>query len=180
MPPCDNPSDFKHSPKPSNVSELVVVNRSGEKYKTELCLNFRLKGFCKYLNFCQYAHGEQELKKRTHSEAYKTKICLNFEKKHQCAYGTRCQFIHKPFRKKSGRTILQLISKLSPLAKELDKALEEGEQRAAQPSSRLLFFSEIQLERDIMLENKEKRENLVKENFRKDLVILSKPFFFGF
>lgn len=31
-------------------------------YKTELCETFTTKGFCKYGNKCQFAHGLQELK----------------------------------------------------------------------------------------------------------------------
>ncbi|XP_042450631.1 zinc finger CCCH domain-containing protein 14-like [Zingiber officinale] len=33
------------------------------KFKTKICDNFRVKGFCSYGNRCHFAHGESELRK---------------------------------------------------------------------------------------------------------------------
>ena len=69
-------SDFKH------------------KYKTELCNNWAT-GFCPYGDYCAFAHGTEELRKKvTTSEHYKTKKCKQFFETGCCGYGPRCQFIH--------------------------------------------------------------------------------------
>ncbi|KTA95117.1 mRNA decay factor CTH1 [Nakaseomyces glabratus] len=63
-------------------------------YKTELCETFTTKGFCKYGNKCQFAHGLQELKLKKTSNNFRTKPCINWDKLGYCPYGKRCCFKH--------------------------------------------------------------------------------------
>ena len=67
-----------------------------KKYKTELCKNFEIKGYCKYGDNCAYAHGKENLRlKVTNTSAYRTKKCVQFFEKGYCPYGNRCQFAHQ-------------------------------------------------------------------------------------
>ena len=63
-------------------------------YKTELCESFSTKGFCRYGNNCQFAHGLQELKFKERSNKFRTKPCVNWLKTGSCPYGQRCCFKH--------------------------------------------------------------------------------------
>ena len=46
------------------------------KKKTELCRNFEIYGKCKFGDSCSYAHGRDELQKKTHVPTnFKTKLC---------------------------------------------------------------------------------------------------------
>jgi hypothetical protein len=64
------------------------------KYKTELCKNYDLKGYCRFEENCFFAHGVEEIKKDEKRINYKTKKCRNFNYNGYCPYGNRCQFIH--------------------------------------------------------------------------------------
>lgn len=72
-----------------------------QKYKTEICKNFELKGKCKWGENCCFAHGKAELRKKTlFNYFYKTKICKHFHKNGYCPYASRCQYFHfKTFQK---------------------------------------------------------------------------------
>lgn len=50
-------------------------NRKLGLYKTELCRSWEEKGSCRYGNKCQFAHGEEELRKVPRHPKYKTEIC---------------------------------------------------------------------------------------------------------
>lgn len=64
------------------------------KYKTEICRNWE-NGECMYGGRCAFAHGDNELRLKTHITAnYKTKRCRQFYELGYCSYGQRCQFIH--------------------------------------------------------------------------------------
>ncbi|TFY83743.1 hypothetical protein EWM64_g282 [Hericium alpestre] len=63
-------------------------NRKLGLYKTELCRSWEEKGTCRYGPKCQFAHGEDEIRK------YKTEICRTFWVSGSCPYGKRCCFIH--------------------------------------------------------------------------------------
>ena len=92
------------------------------KYKTELCKNYEIKGYCKYGENCAYAHGKENLRlKVTNTTAYRTKKCVQFFKNGYCPYGSRCQFAHQlesnitnnPFDKKMNYSlILDTFSKI--------------------------------------------------------------------
>ncbi|EJS42323.1 cth1p [Saccharomyces arboricola H-6] len=80
---------------PSRIAPLEVpqiVNKT--LYKTELCESFTIKGYCKYENKCQFAHGLNELKFKKKSNNYRTKPCINWSKLGYCPYGKRCCFKH--------------------------------------------------------------------------------------
>lgn len=87
-------------------------NRKLGLYKTELCRSWEEKGSCRYGPKCQFAHGEEEIRKvarhpkvglceaHCHSSnpnklaQYKTEICRTFWVSGSCPYGKRCCFIH--------------------------------------------------------------------------------------
>ncbi|CAI4058307.1 putative mRNA-binding protein CTH1 SKDI_04G3740 [Saccharomyces kudriavzevii IFO 1802] len=69
-----------------------LVNKT--LYKTELCESFTIRGYCKYGNKCQFAHGLNELKFKKKSNNYRTKPCINWSKLGYCPYGKRCCFKH--------------------------------------------------------------------------------------
>lgn len=50
-------------------------NRKLGLYKTELCRSWEEKGTCRYGSKCQFAHGEEELRKVARHPKYKTEIC---------------------------------------------------------------------------------------------------------
>ena len=84
----------------SNTEEFGYFAQS-QKYKTEICKNFDLKGKCKWGENCCFAHGKAELRKKTlFNYFYKTKICKHFHKNGYCPYASRCQYFHfKTFQK---------------------------------------------------------------------------------
>ena len=102
---------------PGNVNSNSLVNNrdnrereegtdqsflaQSQKYKTEICKNFELKGRCKWGENCCFAHGKGELRKKTlFNYFYKTKICKHFHKNGYCPYASRCQYYHfKTFQK---------------------------------------------------------------------------------
>ena len=66
------------------------------KFKTEMCKNFELKGWCKFGDTCSFAHGKHELQEKVHlHEKYKTRPCQQFHQNGFCSYGIRCQYLHK-------------------------------------------------------------------------------------
>ena len=96
------------------------------KYKTELCKNYEINGYCKYGDNCAYAHGKENLRlKVTNTTAYRTKKCVQFFENGYCPYGNRCQFAHQlesniinnPFDKKMNYTkILDSFNKIENIA----------------------------------------------------------------
>ncbi|KAF8527907.1 hypothetical protein BU17DRAFT_81146 [Hysterangium stoloniferum] len=69
-------------------------NRKLGLYKTELCRSWEEKGSCRYGPKCQFAHGEDEIRKVARHPKYKTEICRTFWVSGSCPYGKRCCFIH--------------------------------------------------------------------------------------
>ncbi|CDW71071.1 zinc finger protein [Stylonychia lemnae] len=66
------------------------------KYKTEICKNWELTGFCQFESSCSFAHGQHELNtKQNIPKNYKTKLCKRFHEEFYCPYGPRCQFKHQ-------------------------------------------------------------------------------------
>lgn len=63
-------------------------------YKTELCGSYMKLNYCPYGNKCQFAHGENELKRVERPANYRSKPCLNWSKYGSCRYGNRCCFKH--------------------------------------------------------------------------------------
>eukprot|EP00826_Nyctotherus_ovalis_P015417 TRINITY_DN14382_c0_g2_i13.p2 TRINITY_DN14382_c0_g2~~TRINITY_DN14382_c0_g2_i13.p2 ORF type:complete len:156 (-),score=29.08 TRINITY_DN14382_c0_g2_i13:472-939(-) len=65
------------------------------KYKTEMCKNWEKSGHCEFQAKCAFAHGEHELRQKTHvTPQYKTRKCWSFYETGFCPYGHRCQFLH--------------------------------------------------------------------------------------
>lgn len=95
--PGPNSSKFAFA---NNGDDLVYFTQS-QKYKTEMCKNFELKGKCKWGENCCFAHGKSELRKKTlFNYFYKTKICKHFHRNGYCPYASRCQYFHfKTFQK---------------------------------------------------------------------------------
>lgn len=94
-------SENQFTYKPENVSDptngnLNVKKPVPNKYKTEICRNWELEGYCRFGDECTYAHGNQELNKKVAMPSnYKTKVCKQFtEAPFFCPYGEKCQFIH--------------------------------------------------------------------------------------
>jgi Zinc finger C-x8-C-x5-C-x3-H type (and similar) len=59
----------------SNGNGPSANNRKLGLYKTELCRSWEEKGTCRYGAKCQFAHGEDELRKVARHPKYKTEIC---------------------------------------------------------------------------------------------------------
>lgn len=79
---------------PANGNGPSANNRKLGLYKTELCRSWEEKGSCRYGSKCQFAHGEEELRKVPRHPKYKTEICRTFWVSGSCPYGKRCCFIH--------------------------------------------------------------------------------------
>lgn len=80
---------------PENNGAQANLKTPNNKFKTELCKNYDLNGYCKWANNCFFAHGKAELKSKLPvSQFYKTKICKHFHKGGVCPYGSRCQYFH--------------------------------------------------------------------------------------
>uniref|UniRef100_A0A0K0E7D0 C3H1-type domain-containing protein n=1 Tax=Strongyloides stercoralis TaxID=6248 RepID=A0A0K0E7D0_STRER len=72
-------------------------SRSGVRrfYKTKLCQHFEAKGECRYKDRCSYAHGINELRKRSYNHSGKSnKICYEY-KQGYCSKGLSCRYIHR-------------------------------------------------------------------------------------
>lgn len=61
--PQSDQTTFAGSPSPSNPTGPSANNRKLGLYKTELCRSWEEKGTCRYGPKCQFAHGEEELRK---------------------------------------------------------------------------------------------------------------------
>ena len=49
------------------------------KYKTEMCKNWVDRGWCRYNDKCQFAHGQAELvEKDCQNDKYKSRVCVSF------------------------------------------------------------------------------------------------------
>lgn len=74
---------------------VITSQQPNQKYKTELCKNYHIYGYCKWSENCFFAHGKFELKSKVPvNNFYKTKICKHFHKNGFCPYSSRCQYFH--------------------------------------------------------------------------------------
>lgn len=79
-----------------------------QKYKTQMCKHYLEEGECPLRQYCQFAHGPEELRKSTdplpaqfgktalgavHSN-YKTEPCKYMEELGECKFGDGCSFYH--------------------------------------------------------------------------------------
>jgi len=107
--------NFAHS-----ESELRTVQQNlaeiNPNYKGTLCKYFMSTGQCEYGSICQYAHGDQEIRKPSHDNGsgsvarsnynqtylssqfktaqYKTQLCKNYQDTGHCDFASQCQFAH--------------------------------------------------------------------------------------
>ena len=67
-----------------------------KKEKTELCKNWERGIECKFGDQCAFAHGYDDLQKKTHvASRYKVTLCKSYHSApYYCQYGSRCQFAH--------------------------------------------------------------------------------------
>jgi hypothetical protein len=78
----------KHTPQTAVPDD--AKNTYKKKYKTEICKNFACQGYCRWGDACCYAHGQEELRSKTHLNSnYKSKICKHYHKQGGCPYGLR-------------------------------------------------------------------------------------------
>jgi hypothetical protein len=86
-----------------------------QKYKTQLCKHYLENESCPLHQFCQFAHGNAELRQPSdplpqnfgktalgavHSN-YKTEACKYMEKEGKCPFGEGCSFYHGDVDKRS-------------------------------------------------------------------------------
>ncbi len=118
--------NFSYSKKCLEVQESKQKNL---KFKTELCLKFMTKGKCRYKNYCEFAHGSQELIPKHVKPTFRTKLCGNYHNMLTCPYGTRCQFKHSTWEEKKNSSskylMFQLTSKIKLFEKEILKGFPE-------------------------------------------------------
>lgn len=93
MLPASLPSPVTQCPPTEQPTDLNN-NLNIERYKTEMCHNFKENGFCKYGNKCQFAHFQNEIRTVSRHPKYKTEMCRTYHMTGFCRYGTRCHFIH--------------------------------------------------------------------------------------
>lgn len=79
----------------SRNTKKVKPMLNTDLYKTELCSSFvRSGGYCPYGDKCQFAHGDDELKRVDRPNNWRSKPCQNWIKTGTCAYNERCCFRH--------------------------------------------------------------------------------------
>jgi len=67
-------------------------------------------GTCRYGDTCSYAHGKDQLQKKTHLPSnFMTKLCHQFHEEGTCAYGERCQYLHSHYDLKTELTYVQAL-----------------------------------------------------------------------
>jgi len=72
-----------------------VQKKNKSLHKTELCTHWRLTSTCTYLDNCYFAHGIEELRKRSRVGNFKTHPCVDCPlNKGRCVYGSRCNYCH--------------------------------------------------------------------------------------
>ena len=111
------------SPNQNLNSKKPVPN----KYKTEICRNWELEGFCRFGDECTFAHGGVELNRKASMPSnYKTKVCTQFtEEPFYCPYGEKCQFLHISCNKsnKASNKQAQYSEILNETIKQLEKRI---------------------------------------------------------
>lgn len=105
----------------NNLKRPLIADKSMEKsdnnpnprFKTAICINFKMKGICPYGDLCQFAHGIEELRLRDPNK-YKTKHCPNYWIAGYCPYGPRCIFIHQEKENRKSGEASSIAKKRAP------------------------------------------------------------------
>jgi len=72
-----------------------VQQKNKSLHKTELCTHWTLTSACKFKGKCYFAHGLEELRKRTRVRNYKIQPCVDCPTEGgRCMFGTRCNYCH--------------------------------------------------------------------------------------
>jgi len=72
-----------------------VQKKNKSLHKTELCTHWTLTSTCSYQGKCYFAHGINELKKRSRGGNYKTQPCMECPiEESRCLFGSRCNYCH--------------------------------------------------------------------------------------
>ncbi|KAG7193939.1 uncharacterized protein KQ657_005138 [Scheffersomyces spartinae] len=94
IPQAGQPLQQQQQQQQQNIFNHKHKNINTQLYKTELCASFVKMGVCPYGNKCQFAHGENELKRVDRPPKWRSKACANWAKFGTCRYGNRCCFKH--------------------------------------------------------------------------------------
>lgn len=94
IPQSGQPIQQQTQQQQQNIFNHKHKNINTQLYKTELCASFVKMGVCPYGNKCQFAHGENELKRVDRPPKWRSKPCANWAKFGTCRYGNRCCFKH--------------------------------------------------------------------------------------
>ena len=114
------------------MNDLTYINyklkekASDQKYKSELCNNFILKGSCGYGSKCRFAHGIEDLSKNKRLNVKSHAECQSYQILGFCPKGDLCDMTHK---RNIGRTneeesILMLLSNYKPFSNKNFKRLD--------------------------------------------------------
>jgi len=72
-----------------------VQKKNKSLHKTELCTHWTLTSICSFKGKCYFAHGIEELKKRSRCGNYKTQPCVECPiEDGRCLFGSRCNYCH--------------------------------------------------------------------------------------
>merc|ERR1719320_953402 len=72
-----------------------VQKKNKSLHKTELCTHWTLTSTCSFKEKCYFAHGIDELKRRSRGGNYKTQPCVECPiQEGRCLFGSRCNYCH--------------------------------------------------------------------------------------
>ena len=153
---CYDNSPLIKSAQYPQVSNTITTNTniSSEnisKYKTEMCKNIELIGYCKWGDQCSFAHNRNELQsKGPYNYYYKTKVCKYYNDTGFCPYSFKCQFLHTK-QYSAYNEILDCYEKKVSLRKISDKdLLEEMVEGTERVGQRLSVFKTIEEKNQVL------------------------------
>eukprot|EP01080_Neovahlkampfia_damariscottae_P008770 gene8770-718_t len=96
---------FRNIPKRLASEEIIEIKKEHQireslkesLFKSQICRSWMATKSCKYGKFCQFAHGQEELRDKEIPENHRTILCREYESGIPCEYGSRCSFIHRNF-----------------------------------------------------------------------------------
>ena len=77
-----------------NKNTYVKIPAKELFLRTQICFNWKYKGFCEYGEDCKFAHGDKHLKPRIRIQNYKSKPCADLFKPSGCPFKTKCSYTH--------------------------------------------------------------------------------------